>query len=147
MRLHLKTCGTSTLEHPGKKPNECLYCGEQLMSQAGYTYHIKLHKTSNPGELKCHYRSCLNRRFLSSAELMVHVNFHHRRFSCKHCGKFFTSYQSMFAHSQRHSQLRPFACDTPNCNFHSRSGDELQRHEKLQHSKLAAPALCAARHS
>lgn len=137
VRQHLKTCGTSTLEVPGKKPNECPYCGEQFKSKYSYAPHIKLHKTSNPGELKCLKRSCVNRRFPSTAELMLHINAYHRRFSCKHCGKFFTSYEAMFLHSQRHSQLRPFACDAPNCNYHSVSENELQRHKILQHSELA----------
>jgi uncharacterized C2H2 Zn-finger protein len=124
------------------KPHTDVRDREHLESAESLQHYVELDSNPMPGNFKCNFEQC-NLFFSSSADLEKHrkVHFHALKLSCNECGRLFRVKRTLLLHVQRHTHLRPHACDVPGCSYKAKVPIDLYMHKKKVHPSILYKCL------
>lgn len=151
-KRHQKNCpqehkdSTSNAKAPRPRRLNCPDC-LKVFSTLDYVLQHRIKEHGHP-PIKCPYTSC-DKTFQLRRHLKIHTISGHRGISfcketlrCEHCGDVFQSTREIEQHkSQKHSEERPFVCDT--CGKGFKLHTYLQSHIKVVHLKKKKPSSCS----
>ena len=136
-RLSKEQVLASTKPHSGgSEIHKCQ--SETLKNDKILQQHANLPLNPIPGEFKCGFDQC-NLSFSSSADFNEHKRVHiiqALKLSCNECGKFFHRKRLLMLHMQRHTHLRPHACDVLGCSYKAKVHEDLKAHKKKVHPSI-----------
>jgi KRAB domain-containing zinc finger protein len=141
-RLSKEQVPASTKPHSGgSEIHKCQ--SETLKNDEILQQHANLPLNPMPGEFKCGFDQC-NLSFSSSADLNEHKRVHiiqALKLVCNECGKFFHRKRLLMLHMQRHTHLRPHACDVLGCSYKAKVHEDLKAHKKKVHPSILYTCL------
>ncbi|KAH8416526.1 hypothetical protein KR222_007686, partial [Zaprionus bogoriensis] len=98
----------------------------------------KRSKKAPPKVYRCHEAEC-NQTFRTERDLRGH-RWKHTGIFCDICGKPFTQSGNMMRHRQRHSGIKPYKCQAPECDATFYTQKELTSHNICHTGRM--PCIC-----
>ncbi|XP_077022730.1 zinc finger protein 707 isoform X2 [Tamandua tetradactyla] len=110
----------------GKKPFECLVCGQAFRWVSNLLRHQRNHTSEKP--FRC---AVCGQAFSLKDRLVQHQKVHsgHKAYGCGDCGKAFKQKSNLLRHRLVHTGERPFFC--PDCGKTFRTKENLTHHQRI----------------
>ncbi|KAM9454275.1 uncharacterized protein Hap1MRO34_020167 isoform 2-T3 [Clarias gariepinus] len=125
-----------------KTTSPCTICGQELMSAAFLTRHMKMHENRVKRKaLRPHVCEVCEKGYPTQSALKAHVKSHSgdKPFRCDLCGNCFKTKGNLKCHQSIHTGQRPFQCTYCDMTFYHRT--HLKKHERVHTNEK--PYICS----
>ncbi|XP_053472293.1 zinc finger protein 883 [Ictalurus furcatus] len=139
----------SSVKRNGKKKKSgiktispCTICGQELMSAAFLTRHMKMHENRvKQKTLRPHVCTVCDKGYPTHSALKVHMKSHSgdKPFRCELCGNCFKTKGNLKCHQSIHTGQRPFRCAYCEMCFYHKT--HLKKHERVHTNEK--PYVCS----
>ncbi|XP_058237046.1 zinc finger protein 250-like isoform X3 [Hemibagrus wyckioides] len=125
-----------------KTISPCSICGQELMSAAFLTRHMKMHENRMKQKtLRPHVCTVCEKGYPTLSALNVHMKSHSvdKPFRCDLCGNCFKTKGNLKCHQSIHTGQRPFQCAYCQMSFYHKT--HLKKHERVHTNEK--PYVCS----
>ncbi|KAF7689178.1 zinc finger protein 235-like isoform X1 [Silurus meridionalis] len=125
-----------------KTVTPCTICGQELMSAAFLTRHMKMHENRvKQKTLRPHVCEVCEKGYPTHSALKVHMKSHSgdKPFRCELCGNCFKTKGNLKCHQSIHTGQRPFRCAYCQMCFYHKT--HLKKHERVHTNEK--PYVCS----